>query len=353
LSGAAARLRADPGLDGDIVRLEHAACLKGMIVEDIPSRKKAGNLIAVTSREPSDWITAVVEECELHNPNPSNIGFEGPTGRSVVVFTRNPGRGSPPPPDSAANLSLVMRRSIVHGPAGATGVFAANFADRARITVSLSRNVIGGGLDMVGGVSRPDLVSYSEIIVHSDSNLYRCDQPADPGIGWRLEGASNPPSAALPAVSGSNHDTLVMDSTGDRVEGFDIGLYAVGGSRAVDVSGTVNDNRTQLTLTATQFASISADVVLIAAEAGVPSAGTSLTAPGDNNRLQLTLQDVKASGVRSGNVYADASARGGGALPFGATGSGNLLEIFGPIPFQPGPQPKVLAVKPLANLLPN
>lgn len=336
LSGAGTRLRAGPKLVGDVVSLANGARLRRVIVEDVPSR--SGNLILVCSAKPGDVVSATVEECEIHNPHGSGAGPEGPVGRGILVFTRNPGRELSPGPDQGASVSLILERSLIRSPQRGSGVFATNFAPLARVELRLEGNVIGGGLDAQGGVSRPDTVHGSQTLIHSLSNLYRSDSPGGGGTGWALRGGATPPTDAIKPTAVEDN-AVVLASTGDRLEGFDRGLYAGGGLRSFGSPvGPANRNGADLTLNGTIFSgSAVADVVLIGGEAGHPGPGKPDFPPGDGNEVRLALSGVAASvpsgGTSLANVCKDAAKSGGAPLAPGAQGVGNKVVVTGVSPF--------------------
>lgn len=342
-----ARLVAGAGVSSgtDLVTLGDGARVSGISVEDFPGRE--GNLIAIGSRGPNDSISALIEECLLDNPNQAAMRRGGPIGRGLLVLSRNP-FGSDPP-HVGSRVSATMRRTIIRSPNEGCGVFAVNFAPQAWTSVRLERNVIGGGLDSVGGVSRPDRVTGSFMIITSDRNIYRSDGGVDrknrarSGIGWSLRGGSNAPSPLFASVSTDNN-CLVMISTGDRIVDCLVGVHASGGWRPLDqpnpgppvgpVPGPVNKNRAMLSFTDTVFRCGATDVALFGAESDVE--GGPGFDPGDDNFLSVTLQGVKPSGIRS-NYYADAANYDGASLPPAAASSGNRLEISGPMTLVPGP----------------
>jgi hypothetical protein len=89
--GTRTRLLSDGSLQGDILSLGDRVTVSGLVVEDVVGR--VGNLIVIASRAAADHIQAEVSDCELINPNPSGIVFNGPTGRALAVYSRNLGLG--------------------------------------------------------------------------------------------------------------------------------------------------------------------------------------------------------------------------------------------------------------------
>ncbi len=217
-------LRATPGLQGDLIRLGDGATLSGLALEDYAGRN-TGNVVAVVSRAPNDWIAASIDKCEIINPNPSGATPQNLTGRGIVVWTNNPNLAAEPPPHDGTMLSVKLRQSIIRSPGGGIGLFAINFTSGSRIALFLSRNIVGGGLNAAGGVSRPDPVADSRIAIESMRNVYRADSVLS-GIGWALAGGSSatlPGFATTGAVQGND---LRLGSIGDRIEGFRLGLSA-------------------------------------------------------------------------------------------------------------------------------
>src|SRR5262249_32262803 len=109
-------LQATTALAGDLLTLGDGATLRGLAIEDVEGRAVAGNPVAVVSRSAGDYVSARVEECEIINPNPAGVAPQGPTGRGLVVVTRNPNLGFDPPPHEGAVLSVEMTDSIVRSP---------------------------------------------------------------------------------------------------------------------------------------------------------------------------------------------------------------------------------------------
>jgi hypothetical protein len=328
------RLLAAPTLVGDILTLRDGSKVAGVSIEDFMwtqelRARSSGNLLVVSSTQANDRITATIEECELQNPNGSGVAFNGPSGRGLVVITRNPREAVPPAPHTGASIAAVMRRSIIHSPGNGSCVFAINFAPEAQVSVSLERNVLGGTLDCDGGVSRPFTVTGSRTSIDSQGNLYQSDS-ADPndnaGAGWQLTGGSGPPVSFLHV--GTTSDTeLDMHSVNDRLEGFWVGIYAVGGRRnfVSGISGPTNDCRTIIDMQGTRMTSIFVDVWLF----GVESEAMDLD-PGDHNMLHVSMRDVQSASVGVENLYGRAMGvdADGNFAPLDSPfdGTGNRLE---------------------------
>jgi len=317
--GTRTMLRAAATLVGDILTLGHGTRLSRLAIEDQPGR--SGNLLVVSSRRAGDVVSASIEECELVNHNAPGSGFNGPTGRGLLVITRNPRQLSLPAPHEGSSIAVLMRFSIARSPAGGTGVFAINFAPHAQVSVDLERNVIGGGLDAHGGVSRPVSVVGSATRIGSRGNLYRTDS-GNADVGWFLGGGSGPPIPL--AVGSASSNLLAIDSTEDRIEGFHYGINAAAATRwfRPPIAGTSDENRATLSLRGTRIASSIADLVLFGAIA--PS---QTVTPGDGNVLHVELRGVAGSGA-SGNMYAHVVGPAGVLSP-PLSGYGNRVEIEG------------------------
>jgi photosystem II stability/assembly factor-like uncharacterized protein len=305
-------LRAAADLEGDILTLGGGSVIRGLVIEDVQGRA-AGNPVAVVSRAANDRVSARILECEIVNPNESGIASQGPTGRGLAVWTRNPNLGQDPPPHEGARLGVQMTRSIVRSPAPGVGVFAINFASRGRIDLDLDSNVIGGGVDADGGVSRPDAVTLASVTIASRRSLYRSDSPDPTPIGWRLLGGTTAPIPGL-ASQASTSNTLRLHSNDDRIEGFGTGISAIGATRFNPLSEPSDSNAIELNLQGTLLQTASADLELLGASTFVDGVWA-----GDGNSVHVVMRQSKGSGTRA-NVYANSA---------GNLGTGNKLEIAG------------------------
>ena len=311
-------LRSTPTLVGDVLTLGDGAALRGLVIEDAPGRQ-GGNQVVVSSRAPGDSISALLAECEIVNPNPAGIVPAGPTGSALVVITRNPNLGQDPPAHEGAVIRVEMRRSIVRASGGGTGVFAINFAPHTEIRLVLQRNVIGGGLIATGGVSRPDAVTGAIVSIESRRNVYWNQSGLAGTLGWNLIGGAGSP--VFPSAS-STSNRLQVHSKVDSIQGFQLGIVAIGGQRYLEGSQPSSSNRVELDLhglsVQTTTEALAADLVLFGARSfvnGVP--------PGDGNTLRLVLRKSTGSGPRA-NAYGHSSTPSMGDL-----GVGNQLEILG------------------------
>ena len=305
-------LRSGPGLVGDVLTLGDGSVLRGLVVEDAAGRD-SGNPVAVVSRDAGDSVSARILDCEIVNPNPSGVAPQGPTGRGLVVWTRNPNLGQDPPPHEGARLRLQMTRSLVRSPATGIGVFTINFASQAAIDADLQSNVIGGGLTAAGGVSRPDAVTGAAIHIHSRRNLYRSDSADPTPLGWNLQGGTTAPIPNL-ASQASTFNRLRLQSQDDRIEGFGTGIFAAGATRSNPLSEPSSSNRIDLDLRGTRLQTVAADLTLFGASTFVEG-----VSPGDDNTVRAAVREAKGSGPRS-NAYVDS---------VGDLGTGNRLEIAG------------------------
>lgn len=329
-AGARTTLTMSTNVPGNMLTLGDGVTIRRLEIADLAGR--AGNVVAVLSREAGDRVSATIVESEIVNPNPNGAGPDGPTGTGLLVLTRNPGLGADPAPDESAVIKARMVRSVIRSPAGGAGLFAFNFAALGRVSVTLHRNIIGGGIIANGGVSRPDAVHDARVRIESLRNLYRDDSPdpcATPHLGWNLTGGSGPPTP-LP-VPGTVRNSLRVRSENDRIEGFTTGVLATGSRRFFPspTAGPSNDNSVDLRLLGSRISTPSCGGAPFVADldlAGAFAGGVALT-PGDGNRLHVVMRGVKGSGARF-NVYGN-SVGPSGPLPPELQGSANRLQIAG------------------------
>ena len=80
-----------PGVTGNFVTLGDGASLQGLVIQDVVRPAlTGGSVVVVSSRNPSDSVSAQVAECEIINPNPvTGPGLTGPVGRGLLAITRN------------------------------------------------------------------------------------------------------------------------------------------------------------------------------------------------------------------------------------------------------------------------
>ncbi|CAN5327817.1 hypothetical protein BH23GEM2_BH23GEM2_20540 [soil metagenome] len=341
-------IRMIAGTGGDVLTLSDGVTVRNVEIVDLAGR--SGNVIAVVSRRPRDRVSATILESVIVNPNPITISPGGALGRGLWIVTRNLNLGADPPPDNGSALSVRMTRSIIQSPAGGGGFFAYNFTADSRISLDISRSVIGGSNEANGGVSRPEPVHDSEVRIESQGNLYRNEwtDPCSPRVsGWNFTGGSGAPiPIQLPATT---RNTLRVRSVDDRIEGFTTAVFATGSRRFYDapLNAAPSDNHIDLQLIGTTISTpVCADVGGRAGmkdvTTGIAVAGLGATsdllltgarvensalAAGDRNTIRLELRGVTGSGQRS-NRYINA---GGvfGELTGQLRGHGNRIEVVG------------------------
>jgi hypothetical protein len=337
-------LRMTANVGGEVLTLGDGATLRNVEIVDLPGR--SGNVVAVVSRGARDRVSATITESVIVNPNPLTIGAGGALGRGLFVVTLNPNMGADPPPHEGAVLAVRMARSVIRSPSGGGGLFVYNFAADSRIAVDVSQSVIGGSNEANGGVSRPDAVHDSEVLIESQGNLYRnewTDPCVSPLLGWNLTGGSGAPiPIALPATT---RNRLVVRSVDDRIEGFTTTLLATGSKRffAEPLNAAPTDNAIDLLLSGTVVSTPSCgDVGRAGSTMGIPVARPQAAADfkligawvendalhaGDRNTVRAEFRGVTGSGRRD-NQYAHAAGYSGPA-PTQLQGIGNRLEVVG------------------------
>jgi hypothetical protein len=328
-AGGRSTLTMNANVPGNLLTLGNGATIRRLEIADLAGR--GGNVVAVLSRKAGDRVSATIAETEIVNPNPNGVGPDGPTGRGLLVLTRNPSLGADPAPDEGAALTARMVRSVIRSPAAGAGLFAINFAAFGRVSVTLDDNIIGGGIDADGGVSRPDAVHDATVLIESHRNLYRDDSPdacATLHRGWYLTGGSGPPTP-LP-VGETARNSLRVHSVDDRVEGFASGVVAAGSRRFFPspIAGPSTDNSVELQLLRGTISTPSCGGAEFVRDFDLAGgvAGSDQLFPGDGNSVHAILREVTGSGARF-NRYA--SALGVSApLPPELRGA-NRLEIAG------------------------
>lgn len=169
-------------------------------------------------------------------------GTDGPTGGAILAYTRNPERDAAPPPHEDAEVTLALTHSIVRAPKG-MAIFAMNFASRGRVTVDLTKNVIGGPLDVIGGLSRPDGVGNAKTTIKSHGNHYSPQGESDV-FAWQIVGGSSSPFGGN---ANTDSNSATVESKGDQIENFQVGIVAIGGRRLL-AGGTCSHNEVKLEL---------------------------------------------------------------------------------------------------------
>ncbi|HUG28231.1 MAG TPA: hypothetical protein VMK53_08030, partial [Gemmatimonadales bacterium] len=337
-------LRMTANVGGEVLTLGNGATLRNMEIVDLPGR--SGNVVAVLSRGARDTVSATITESVIVNPNPLTIGAGGALGRGLFVVTLNSNMGADPPPHEGAVLTVRMARSVIRSPSGGGGLFVYNFAADSRIAFNVSQSVIGGSSEANGGVSRPDAVHDSEVLIESQGNLYRndwTDPCVSPLLGWNLTGGSGAPiPIALPATT---KNRLIVRSVDDRLEGFTTTIVATGSRRffAEPLNAAPTDNAIDLLLSGTVISGPTCgDVGRTEGTMGIAAARPQAAADfnltgawaendalhvGDRNTLRVEFRGVTGSG-RQNNRYTHAGGSSGPAPPQ-LQGSGNRLEIAG------------------------
>jgi hypothetical protein len=316
------RITALPALKGDLITLGDGSSVQKLVLEqrlvlEDPA-DRVGNVVAVASRSPGDSVSAEIEECELINPNESGGGPDGPVGGALIAYTRNPNAGAAPPAHEDATVTAWMRRSLVRAPGGGRAVFAMNFASRGKVTVGLGENVLGGSVDAVGGLSRPDAVVDATTTINSHGNLY--SQPgSDLPAAWQIVGGSSGPPPF--AEAGASSNLAHADSTDDLIqEDFQFGIAAFGGRR-LPGGGPSSHNKVELELINLTLRTAGGPDAADFQLAGALSLG--FFSAGDENSVAVLVRNTMGSGRRE-NFYA----------PSAGFGTGNRLIFHGtPVAF--------------------
>ncbi|HVD60995.1 MAG TPA: serine/threonine-protein kinase [Gemmatimonadaceae bacterium] len=329
---------------GDLITLGNKVTIRNLEIVDLEGR--SGNVVTIASRRVSDTVSATIIESVIVNPNVLGIAPGGALGRTLHLVTRNANLGAQPPPDAHSVLAVKVLRSVISAPSGGGGFYAFNLAPFSRISLDISRSVIGGADEANGGVSRPDAVHDSEVRITSENTVYRnewADPCSQPLMGWNLTGGSGAPIPLTVPETARNR--LIMHSTNDRIEGFTTGVLATGGRRFYGMprNGPSTDNHIDLELFGTTISTAScptgvrsentsgAPVMELSSVADFRLVGGNVSSsaffPGNGNTVRVEFRGVTGSGKRS-NVYADA----GGSLRAVAgsgRGTGNRLEFVG------------------------
>ncbi|MEO6004881.1 MAG: hypothetical protein ABIS43_17125 [Opitutus sp.] len=307
-------VQASPALVGDLVTLGHGTILSCLSLRDAPGRA-GGNVLVVSSRSPADIVSATILECEIFNPNMPGIGPQGPVGRALAVITRNLNFANPPPPHEQSAMTVRMTRTLVRtvqsNPAFCSGVWAHNFASHCTIKLTLTDNVLGGGIELIGGNSRPEAVAGSSVDLDSRQNLYRSDTVVPQPIGWTFIGGTIAPVPGVPGPSTNNRVQVL--SVDDRIEGFQTAIFATGARRPSLVAPPVQGNQVLLSVHGAQLSSLTRDLMLRGAESFAGPVGVDT-----NNSVHVVLSNSVGSGVRA-NLYTHGTEQG----------AGNQLEIVG------------------------
>jgi hypothetical protein len=303
------------GVTGHFVTLGDGASLQGLVIQDVVRPAlTGGSVVVVSSRHPSDSVSAQLAECEIINPNPvTGPGLDGPVGRGLLAMTRDRLQANDGVAHEQSRVSVHLTRSIIRSPGGGDSIISFNFASGSHVDLDLRQNVMGGRFGGNGGISRPDSTVGSTVSIQSNGNLYRADT-ATAATGWQLQGGGDAPMIAPLIAEETLNNRLWMHSVDDRIEGFGRAISVAGGVRMSASAGAVSWNALELILEGTRLASTTSDVSFNAARSAV------LTMPvGDGNELRVTMRNVVGSGPRA-NLYSDATPN---------LGVGNRLIITG------------------------
>lgn len=310
--GTTTTITASPGFNGNLVSLGNQSSLRRLVLQG-PQQDAAGpggNVVAVASRDRDDIVSARIDACELSNENASGGGTDGPTGGAILAYTRNPQRGPDRRPHEDAEVTLAVSRSIVRTPEDGQAVFAMNFASRGKVTIRLRKNDIGGPLDVIGGLSRPDAVVGATTTITSHGNHYS-PPPASNAEAWQIIGGSSSP---LGGTSNTNSNSASVESRDDQIKGFKVGIVAVGGRR-LPGDGTCSNNKARLELLrltlATEPPNTAADFVLMGAQSQALGPAPPMFPAGDKNIVHILVQKTTGSCPRA-NRYANSAGLGNG-----------------------------------------
>ncbi len=240
--GTETTLVASEGLEGDVITMGDGASLRGLRIEG-PDRvaasgdaSAAGNVVMIASRRPGDRLKAFLRDCEIVNYE--SVGFNdiGPTGRTIAIITRHRRTGSDW--HQRSQVSVSIERSIVRNRSDGNSIFAINFAGGASIVLDFERNRIEGHLGVAGGAGRPDKVTGSSATLQSRGNLYVSAGESYP-IGWAIIGGSAAPHE--PLTEGAESNSVRVESHGDRIEGYRIGIRAMAGRLISGMPGVAEE----------------------------------------------------------------------------------------------------------------
>jgi hypothetical protein len=321
-------IKAGPGLSGDLVTLGNFAALERVRIEDVESDSSAsqartGNTVAVYSRRPRDSVTATITDCEIVNPNRFGFDAGGPTGHGVIVLTRNPGGEASA--HEAAKVSVRIRGSLLRAPRS-SALFVDNFAAAGRIETQVEQSRLEGTTAVIGGTSRPRLVTQAITTFKSRANHYlQGETSIHPA--WQLVGGSGATHLGSPTNPGADSNILRVESVDDRIEASNLAIQASGGRRVHGMSGPSSGNVVLLGLVGTTLltGNEGADLVLAAAVADAgPSGSRQEFHPGDGNIVRVSIRGARGSGVRP-NRYGHVS----GPKEPANLGTRNGLEFVG------------------------
>jgi hypothetical protein len=316
LTGSAATLVATGELQGDAVSLGNGSKLQALrIVDHGAGARPAGpgwrNVVSIGSRRAHDRVTATIRDCEIETDQAFGVGRDGPLGRAIVVSTRNLGESGGAHVGARAGLRLL--RSVVRA-SESNALFAINFAAGGRVDLRVEDSVLEGVLSATGGTARPDAVSGARTKLHSRNSRYvragRYDR-----FGWQLNGGSGTPHAGIGSTAGAERNELSVDSRGDAVEGFRVGVQAAAGRRVGTLSGASSGNTLILRLRDLSIEGAgdgSVDFDLFGALAEAPPGGGEAGAVGQGNVLLVDLRGFRRGNGTSRYVSTNDPAGDGG-----------------------------------------
>lgn len=314
---------------GNAIELGHRSALRRLRVVDEAGAGDAAtdgmmrNLVVVSSRGPNDVVEASIEDSELVTRQSFGVGHADPLGRAIGVWTRNPRESGPV--HTGAAVTLTLRRSVVSAP-DSNALMAINFAERGTATVRIRDSRLEGALSAAAGTSRPDYVTGATTTIQSSNTEYL----ATGGffrVGWHLFGGSGAPHPGLGSPPGADDNRLRMESAGDRIEGFQVGILAAAGRRVGGLSGPSSGNRLELEtkdLVIVTEGERAADVLWYGALAESARGGNERLPPGAGNLMTVRMTRTIGSGPRA-NRYADLE----GAAAGSPDESGNRLQVLG------------------------
>jgi hypothetical protein len=296
-----------PGVTGNFVTLGDGATLQGLVIQDlVRPALTGGSVVAVSSRNPSDSVSAQVAECEIINPNPvTGPGLTGPVGRGLLVITRNSASAAGAASHEQSLVSVHLTQSIIRSPGGGDGIFAINNASGSHIELHLRRNVVGK-LGANGG-GRPDSTVGATTLIQS-TGISTVDNPTDLDR-LATSGRRRRTDDRTLIAEDTLNNKLSMHSVDDRIEDSHE-RFGQWRQRLVRRQAPL-PRTTELILEGTRLASTTSDFQLFGAR--------NATGMSVDNELRVTMRNVTGSGPRA-NLYGEMSS---------TLGSGNRLIITG------------------------
>ena len=315
--GAAATIKANAALAGEVITLGNGATLERLRIESV-----TGNAVAIYSRGARGPVTATIRECEVVAPGELAVGTEGPRGGGIVMLTLA-AETVAARREAGPVVTARIDRSRVHAPRSGA-LFVTNFATAGRIQVDVAGSRLEGVTTVAGGTSRTHAVTQATTTFRSRGNLYVQDMAGVPA--WQLVGGSGTTHPGSPTAPGASANTLRVESANDRIEATGAAIHASAGRRVHGMSGKASGNVLLLGLVDMTLLSgnAGADLVLQGAYADPGKATDHEFAPGDGNILRVSMHGVRGSGPR-----ANAFSHVAGPQETADHGSGNRLEFAG------------------------